>query len=158
MLFLDNKCRAVWGKALSHAARFALLLHLLDQADGLEHAMGNSVAAPVVQRAIQLAEWFKVEQQRIYMTMGHSQEQRDAYAVIEYLEEHGGAASSRDIYRAVRRLRRDEIRKRTIDTLIQSKIIKIEHGAPDDDGGRPSQRIVLIAKPQNTRQNTYENF
>ena len=62
---------AAWSKLIAYVPRFALLLHLITQAE--EHTR-DDVTVQSVNTAIRLVDWFKHETRRLYAVINDSEE------------------------------------------------------------------------------------
>jgi hypothetical protein len=152
LLSMEDKYRAVWGKAPSHAARIALVLHLLDQLDGQPWATTGEIEPPTIGRAHLLTDWAKQEQRRIYMTLTYTPDQQNAQQIIDHLLDSGGQCAVRDVYRRHYKFRDKELLDSTITLLEKAGIVGFAYDKSAEDGGRPSKILRLLAVPRDAKR------
>ena len=66
----DGPTRAMISKIEGYAARFALVLHLADEAQEGPPIFPGPISEDAMRRAIDLARWFRSEQERLYLAYG----------------------------------------------------------------------------------------
>jgi hypothetical protein len=85
----------------AYAARLALVHHVVSRV-----SRGEDDCDPVepvsVEAGITLARWFGNEAERVYAVLAESAEARAARQLVEYLRQHGGEATARDLHKANR--------------------------------------------------------
>ncbi len=90
----DDHERALWSKAAGQAARLALILHCIDDANGRE------CSEDTIQRAGRLAKWFAAEHVRIYRDLSRSGPERRASDLAAWIHEKAaGKITVRDLQR-----------------------------------------------------------
>ncbi|HEX4609140.1 MAG TPA: DUF3987 domain-containing protein [Urbifossiella sp.] len=85
-----------WAKFRSHAARLALILHLL-WADG---GPGDGVGAESVARAGRLVAYFQDHTRRVYARLRKTPEDGRLHAALEWVRRRGGRCTARDVLSA----------------------------------------------------------
>lgn len=81
---LSNRLRNIYGKMQGYCARFALILHLLAYADGVEPDEMISVAS--VENACGLAEYFMSHAARVHAQLTDSAEDKTLKALYDYID------------------------------------------------------------------------
>ena len=81
---LDNQLRDVYGKMSGYCARFALILHLLAYANGVEP--DETISEASVKKAGALAEYFMSHAERVHKQLTDSKEEKILKAVYDYID------------------------------------------------------------------------
>lgn len=98
---LDDRLRAIYGRLHVQAIKVAILLAAMDWADddgGLPHP---KVKAAHWYRAQQIVESWRASAHRLLADLGENEEGRLEGRILSFLRACGGAATVRDIYRAL---------------------------------------------------------
>jgi len=139
---LDGVLSGHWSKLVAYAARLALLIHLVRQADG--EPVGDQIDKESMGSAIVLVDWHKREARRVYGMLAESDEARDRRRLIELIQRKGGSVLPRDLMRSSRRFRTAEDAEEALDDLVKAGIGRwevVDHGG---GRGRPTRRFVLL--------------
>lgn len=134
---------AAWSKLEEIPARIALLLHCVRQASG-EPVDPWQCDAQSMQAALELAQWFKNETQRIYRLLTVSPAERRLQQVAEWIERRGGIVRPRDLVTG----RRDVSSADEADWLIQELVTagfgERRYVQSGERGGRPTVEFRLF--------------
>ena len=94
---------AAWSKLEEAAARLALVIHLTRWADG--EGDPDTVDEWSMSAGITLARWFAGQAKRTYALMAESEEARNLRELLDWVNEHGGSVTPRDVSRGLSRYR-----------------------------------------------------
>jgi hypothetical protein len=140
---VEGELAAAYSKLEEAAARFALLHHVVTRT-----ALSESDLVPVepesVEAGVRLARWFAREAQRVYPTLGESEEDREARRLVEYIGGRGGAITPRQLQRAnARRYPTSTCAELALDSLVGLELADWQESPTTDRGGRPTRTLVL---------------
>jgi hypothetical protein len=140
---LEGDLAAAWAKLEETALRLALIVHCIRWASGdvKDHLL---LDAESMRRGIALTEWFKYETARIYAILDENEEDRDQRRLAEWVAQHGGQVTVRDVMRGLRRfrdMRADDV-EAALNELVAAGIGAWETIA-GDKGGQPARVFVL---------------
>jgi len=142
---LTGHMAAAWAKLEAYCARFALLIHFVRWADhdptlnDPDRVDEQSVAC-----AEQLVRWFKGQIERVYGTLGETDDERVIRQTIEMIQARGGSISVRDYQRTSRRFaNRPDLARQDLKDLEALGYGWLETIVPGEDGGRPSEVFEL---------------
>lgn len=127
---------AALSKLEAYAARFALIFTLADD------RYANEVTDDAMRRGVALAEWFAHEAERVYVRLGESEGDRELHRLAGWIAEHGGAASARDVTRALRAYPSMGDAEAALDKLEAAGLGQWEE-SDRDGGGWPTRRLAL---------------
>ena len=131
---------AAWSKLEEAAARLALVIQLTRWADG--EGDPDTVDEWSMSAGITLARWFGGQAKRTYALMAESEEVRNLRELLDWINEHGGSVTARDVSRGPSRYR-DSVEYAESDL---NKLARAGEGVWVDgqrDGpGRPTRRFV----------------
>ena len=94
----DDNVRYVFNKAGMHAARLALVLHVVECFER-KFMLPSSVSKDTMRRAIVLTEWFLNESHRIYALLSGREESvdKEAEIILAKIYKHGGKVTAHDL-------------------------------------------------------------
>lgn len=138
---LSGELAAAFSKLEAYAARLALLFHLVEQASGAgESDPFVGINDEVVDRAVQLVDWFAGETTRIYAVLGLAATADGYNELLGIVQGRGGAITPRKLQHAARRYRRDgTAMQRDLDALVASGRGRWEEQRSESGRGRPSR-------------------
>ncbi|MFM9994959.1 MAG: DUF3987 domain-containing protein [Phycisphaerales bacterium] len=142
----DPAVRAALAKMRGYVYRIALVLHLADWAE-----LGGSEPGPigvgVVRRAMQVADWFAEQAERVYATMNEPEADRAQRGLIASIRSRGGRTTATVLSKSGPKSYRGPANRAALDTalqgLVDAGIARWEWSAPGPTGGAPSREIVL---------------
>lgn len=133
----DDRLLSAWSKLEGTAARFALILQLIEDPESA------AVDLPALERGLVLLDWFKHETRRIYGQLAESVEFRDCKAVLDAIRKREGVAKARDLYRSGILNSDKERVERTLDLLAGRGLGKWVEIPTGTGGGRPTREFHL---------------
>jgi len=141
----DDDVAAAFAKLEGYAARFALILHLVD---AVRDVAGVLVDGPVglrhIEAGIEVAQWVADETERIYATFDESEEDRARRELFDRIQALGGAASARDLQRRMRRFPTAEAARAALQGLVDRGLGKWITRLPGPEGGQPAEVVELV--------------
>jgi hypothetical protein len=151
----EGDLAAAFSKLEGYAARLALVIHCVREADGdVSLAPDDCIDAESIRRAVRIVRWFCDETRRIYAQFGESDQERDQRALLEIVRSRGGRISPRELMQASRSYRGGaELARFALEELQQlgwGRLQKVE------SGGRPSEVFVLYEADGNEWQQRAE--
>ena len=145
---LDGSLAAAWSKAEGYAARFALLVSLIQQAAGNATSAGGTIDAHAVHAGVALARWFAAEAERVYAVLRESPEESERRRLSDWVRGRGGQVTARDLARGPRTFRgNNAAAEQALQDLVDSGWGAWEEVPPSKRGGRPTRRFVLRGEP-----------
>ena len=99
--FKSDRLKSAWSKIEGQAARLVLVFHCVREAylpSPGENA--NTISADTLDAALAWIEWLKNETRRIYYTLTHKGDTRQADKLIAFARRNGGTITARDAARA----------------------------------------------------------
>ena len=150
---LEGDLAAAWSKHEAHAARIALIFHLVDCVMEIEGVQEDEIDQKSMVNAITLIEWFKYETRRIYLMLGESEGEDISRRLIELIERKGGAATAREVTRSSNLFDTSNDAEAAMNKLAKQGLANWENKGIGNKGGRPSRQLILAtditAKSQN---------
>ncbi len=141
---LTGDLSAAWSKLEAYAARFALIIHLVRQAND-EPGVGDLVDEASVGAAVELTRWFAQEAKRIYGILSESEEDEELRQRAETIERKGGRITVREWQRA-RGLESSEDAEQELVELVEEGRGRWDQVPPGPKGGRPTRAFVLARR------------
>ncbi|MHC5012803.1 MAG: DUF3987 domain-containing protein, partial [Planctomycetota bacterium] len=150
---LDGNLAAAWSKAEGYAARFALLVSLVQQATGNATSAEGTIDAHAVHAGVALARWFAAEAERVYAVLRESPEESERRRLSDWIGGRGGKVTARDLARGPRAYRgSDAAAEQALQNLVDAGWGAWEEVPPSKRGGRPTRRFVLRPEAAAERQ------
>lgn len=136
---------AAFAKLDRHAARLALIIHLIRWAGGEAGVTFEVIDAGSIQSGITLAQWFGHEARRVYLRMTETDDQRDERQLVEWIRSQARPVTCRDVQRGPRRYRgRPDHVERLLQRLVQQRRGRwISKPTDAIHGGRPAEYFQL---------------
>ncbi len=99
--FKSDRLKSAWSKLEGQAARLALIFHVIREAY-LPSPGDNAkmISTDTLDAALVWIEWLKNETRRIYYTLTHQGDARQADKLIAFARRNGGSVTVRDAVRA----------------------------------------------------------
>ena len=141
----EGDLSAAFSKLEGYAARLALVIHCVREADGdVSLAPDDCIDAESIRRAVRIVRWFCDETQRIYAQFGESDEQAEQRKLLEIIRNKGGRITSRQLMQATRSYRNSaDMAKLALEELAQLGWGRWDTVPVGEHGGRPSPAFVL---------------
>lgn len=125
----DDNMRSIFAKIKFYSLRLALIIHMCDK-DSLDgFGLIKNVSLDAMKKGIQLAEYFKSQQLKIYQNVLEMKSDKYLAKAIKFIKEKGNVDNKigkRELSRCLR-LNSEEM-KPVIKELIDRKIIKVDEG------------------------------
>jgi hypothetical protein len=141
---LEADLAAAWAKVEGYAARLALLWELVSDPEA------QTVSDTAMEAGIGLARWFVDEAARIYRDLGgtgddsETRAYREQQRLAEWIRDHDGAVTVRDLTRGPRQFRGDsKAAEAALNRLLEGGYGHWESSVESDSGGRPTRIFVL---------------
>lgn len=153
----EERLIAAWSKLEGAAARIALIIHQVRHAAGDADVEPFRIDEQSVRSGITLARWFGHETERVYVTLRETDEERAARELCDWIANHGGEASARQLARNLRRFRNTDEAEAALKILVDSG-----RGSwhmppgPGPAGGRPADRSFRLGTT-GSADKTYES-
>lgn len=98
--FKSDRLKSAWSKLEGQAARLALVFHCVRHAylPGPDDE-ARAISLGTLEAALDWVEWLKGETRRIYYTLTHHGQTRDADRLLEFTRRNGGRCTARDAAR-----------------------------------------------------------
>jgi hypothetical protein len=135
---------AAFAKFEAYGARLAGVLHLLRWADD-DALDADVITADTMAAALRLVEWFKYETLRVYRVLRESDEERDQRRLVEWITNHGGSATAREVQRGNKRFEKADDAEAALNSLAAAGLGEWTDEPPGEEGGRPTRRFTLTA-------------
>lgn len=129
---------AIASKMAGYAARLALVFHCVRVADGEADIDPRRVDETTMRSAIELAEWFLQESDRVYAVLDAGEEEGRRLRLIEWVAAQGGPVSGRDAHRALPDYENTEDATAALRELADLGYGCVSYPAPGKAGGRPA--------------------
>lgn len=146
VLATTGPVRWMLSKTTAHAARLALVVHVVRQAHGDTDA-GDRIDAVSMSAGIALARWAAGEARRVYrVLLAHdaaSTTTQDDEAAVQWIEARGGFATIRDIGHGLTRFKASGAAEAVCRRLVASGRATREVATT---GGRPADGIRLVGR------------
>jgi hypothetical protein len=99
--FKSERLKSAWSKLEAQAARLALVFHVIRHTcfPSTEQE-AHVISLGTLEAALAWIEWLKGETRRIYYTLTHAGQTRDADRLIQFVRRNGGRSTARDAARA----------------------------------------------------------
>jgi hypothetical protein len=138
----ESDLAAAFSKLEGYAARLALVIHCVREADGdVSLAPDDCIDAESIHRAVRVVRWFCDETRRIYASFNETDEQAQQRKLLEIVRKHDGRISPRELMQASRAYRGGaDVARFALEELQQlgwGRLQKVE------SGGRPSEMFIL---------------
>lgn len=145
--FKSDRLKSAWSKLEGQAARLALLFHCVREAYlPSPGESANTISADTLDAALEWIEWLKNETRRIYYTLTHQGDARQADKLITFARRNGGSITARDAARAGAGGRfADEVEK-VMAGLVTAGLAEW-HTPEQPKGGRPTRHFRLKISP-----------
>ncbi len=139
---LSGPLAAAFSKLEAYAARFALVFHLVRQAVCVPTLTEPAlIDVDSIEAGITLADWFGHEARRLNATLGESDEDRETRRLLEWIEVKGGAVTTRDLHRSLRRYSTAEDAESALNELHKAGLGQWEMSPAGEKGGRATRRL-----------------
>jgi hypothetical protein len=136
---------AAWSKLEGYAARLALIDHCCRHAgEDPGPAKSGGVDEQSVKAGAELVRWFGRETERVYATLGETQEAGEDRAALDWFRSRGEGATARDFQRAfARRYPTADVADEALSRLVGRGSLRTEQVDPGPRGGRSVTRYHL---------------
>lgn len=142
---VDDDTGAAFAKLEGYAARFALVLHLMDAVCGVPGVRQDGpVGLAHIEAGITLTEWFANEAERIYAMFRETPEEGARRELVDHIHSWGGAASARDLMRRVHRIHTSQQAEAALQDLVTQGLGRWVDRPAGSKGGRPARVLELI--------------
>lgn len=142
--------KAAFSKLEGYAARFALVLHLTEQAAGGE-AKADEVSAECFRSSRLLIDWFKYETRRVYAMLSESEADRELQELEGKVAAKGGAITVRELMRSSSTWGTAHAAEQALGQLKDAGRGHWQVTPPTSNGGQPTRRLVLGFPPATDR-------
>jgi hypothetical protein len=157
---LSGELSAAWSKLEGYAARLALVVHLTRWAAN-DPSLRDiaTMDAESIAAGVRLSNWFGNEAKRVYAMLAEDDDDRTRRDLMDLIRRKGGAMTTRDLMRCCRQFSTATDAETAMDDLARSGWGCWQEVNPDNVGGRPTRRLVLLdaqaadATPTNTEKN-----
>ncbi|HEX5400474.1 MAG TPA: YfjI family protein [Verrucomicrobiae bacterium] len=96
----NSRLKSAWSKLEGQAARIALVFHCVREAHLPSPGDGaKMISADTLDAALAWIEWLKNETRRIYYTLAHAGDVRQADKLLDFAQRNGGQITARDAAR-----------------------------------------------------------
>jgi hypothetical protein len=156
--FKSDRLKSAWSKLEGQAARLALVFHCIRHAYlPRPDSEARTISLETVEAALAWIEWLKNEVRRIYYTLAHAGEVRQADKLITYARRCGGRCTARDAARVGAGGRTAEKVESVMRSLVAAGLAEWE--TPERKGGRPTRffRLAPTTRPAETNANQPRN-
>ena len=138
---VDDDYAACLTKIEAYAARLALIIHMIREADG-------EVESPVIDvidmtAGVTLARWFAVEASRIYSLFSQDSAEQKAAELVEKIKMMGGSVTVRELMRGSK-YRPAKTAKAVLEDLLGRGWATQKLIPAGDQGGRPSMLYTIV--------------
>lgn len=140
---LEGDLSAAWSKHEAHAARIALILHMVESVMGTEGVREDEIDHQSMANAITIIEWFKYETKRIYSILSEGEEEGIIRRLIGLIERKGGSVTTREVMRSSSLFDTSSDAERAMSSLTKQGWAKWEQVGSGKQGGRPTRRLTL---------------
>ena len=144
--FKSDRLKSAWSKLEGQAARLALVFHCVRQACLPGPEDESRVSLDTLDAALTWIDWLKNETRRIYYTLTHAGEVRQADKLIQFARRCGGRCTAREAARVGAGGRTAEEVETIMRGLVNAGLAEWE--TPEQPkGGRPTRYFRLKAPP-----------
>jgi hypothetical protein len=140
----DDRVRAARAKIIGVIPRLSLIFQIVSAASGDQHASVRLIDATSMQRAIDLAEWFTYETQRVYGLL--NDDGGDDTSIIARIEDNGGVVSVRELMRWSREFRTASLAEDYINSLVKEGVGRWQWNAQRGRAGQPRRVFCLLTR------------
>jgi hypothetical protein len=149
---LTGDLAAAWSKIEGYAPRFALLFHLIRcAANDPSITTTDAVDELCMAAGIEIARWFGDEAARVYGELGGEaepeadQKNREHQRLINWIRDHGGKATARDVTRGLRQYRgKPDAAEATLCALVKAEVGTWSPTTTSSRGGHPTRTFILV--------------
>jgi hypothetical protein len=146
----DGEDAALLSKLEGAAARLALVHYVCESVARGEKAEGP-VGLESVEAGIALAKWFYAESCRIYAALRESSGERQTRRLVEFMRQHGGRMTVRQLMRAnSRRYPDSATAEAALQGLVDAGLAAWEDAPPGPKGGQSARPCVLCMTHDST--------
>jgi len=152
--FKSDRLKSAWSKLEGQAARLALVFHCVRETylpSPGENA--NTISADTLDAALVWIEWLKNETRRIYYTLTHKGDARQADKLIAFARRNGGTITARDAARAGAGGRDPKTVEKLMAGLVAAGMAEW-HTPEQPKGGRPTRHFRLKTFPAQSENAT----
>jgi len=154
---LAGPLASAWAKLEGGAARFALLVELIQNAAAGYTVAPDTISVESMNAGIELSNWFAEEAARVYGIIGAAgdtnRKAREQSRLIAWIGDQGGEATARDLSRGPRQFRGDaEAAETALVDLAESGHGDWVISHATDSGGRPT-RVFRLTGGDETPEN-----
>jgi hypothetical protein len=145
--FKSDRLKSAWSKLEGQAARLALVFHIIRETY-LPSPGDNAkaISADTLDAALVWIEWLKNETRRIYYTLTHKGDARQADKLIAFARRNGGSITARDATRAGAGGRNVDAVESLMAGLVAAGFADW-HTPEQPKGGRPTRYFRLKLSP-----------
>jgi hypothetical protein len=141
--FKSDRLKSAWSKLEGQAARLALIFHCIREAYLPSPGENtNTISADTLDAALVWIEWLKHETRRIYYTLTHEGDARQADKLIAFAQRNGGSITARDAARVGAGGRDVAVVDKIMDGLVKAGLAEW-HTPEQTKGGRPTRYFRL---------------
>jgi hypothetical protein len=152
--FKSDRLKSAWSKLEGQAARLALVFHCVRQAYlPSPGANANTISAETLDAALAWIEWLKNETRRIYYTLTHKGDARQADRLISFARRNGGSITARDAARVGAGGRDVATVEKFMAGLVAAGLAEW-HTPEQPKGGRPTRHFRLKTHPAKSENAT----
>jgi len=152
--FKSDRLKSAWSKIEGQAARLALVFHCVREAYLTSPGDNvNTITADTLDTALAWIEWLKNETRRIYYTLTHKGDTRQADKLIAFARRNGGSITARDAARAGAGGRDVEAVEKIMAGLVAAGFADW-HTPEQPRGGRPTKYFRLKLTPAQSENAT----
>jgi DNA polymerase I-like protein with 3'-5' exonuclease and polymerase domains len=138
----EGDLAAAYAKLEAYAARFALVHHVVSRVRS--GAVEDPVSTDSMAAGVTLTRWFGQEAERIYATLGESEEETNVRRLVDFIRARGGSTTARELQKSNSRKYRDaDQAKAALDELVQAGLGEWRKPAAGLKGGQPAVRFIL---------------
>jgi len=145
--FKSDRLKSAWSKLEGQVPRLALVFHCVREAylpSPGENA--NTISADTLDAALVWIEWLKNETRRIYYTLTHKGDARQADRLISFARRNGGSITARDAAR-VGAGGRDVQAVQSVMAGLVAAGLAVWHTPEQPKGGRPTRYFQVKPVP-----------
>jgi len=145
--FKSDRLRSAWSKLEAQAARLALVFHVIREAHLPSPGDNtNTISDDTLDAALTWIEWLKNETRRIYYTLMHKGDARQADKLINFARRNGGITTAAAAARAGAGGRDVTAVEKIMAGLVAAGLAEW-HAPEQPKGGRPTRQFKLNSKP-----------
>ena len=145
--FKSDRLKSAWSKLEAQAARLALVFHVIREAHLPSPGENtNTISADTLDAALAWIEWLKNETRRIYYTLMHKGDARQADKLMAFARRNGGITTAAAAARVGAGGREVAAVEKIMAGLIAAGLAEW-HKPEQPKGGRPTRQFKLNSKP-----------